>query len=582
MQDIELSNVSLNYGFAKTVLDGATMTLNSGEKIALVGDNGTGKTSILRLIAGEETPTSGIVSKRRDATVGYLRQTPVGVNGDLTVRQFIEYRNGELGMLAFKLHELEAKLADTSLSQQEMDKVMREYGNVQARFMDLDGYSVGSQIDKVAADIGITDLLDQNYNDLSGGQKTIVSLATTLLSHPDVLLLDEPTNHLDIQMLEWLQGFVKSYPGSVILISHDRYFLDQVVDRVVSIQDGKLKSYPGNYTAYAQAYEAERELQAQAYVTQQKQIEGMKDTIRKNRAWGAASSEKAYRVAKQLERRIDEMDKVERPKTQRDIPLSFTQESRSGNDVLSLEDVFFSYGEGAEEQPILMGANLDVQYGDRICLVGKNGSGKSTILKLILGQLQAQEGKVETGSNVKVGYLPQQVTFESEDVTLLEEFSKHCTGGQTQVRSTLAAYGFKSDDVFKRLSSLSGGEKVRLKFAELVQDDVNLLLLDEPTNHLDIRSREALEKALAEFAGTEIFVSHDRYFINKVANRVAELEDGELTDYIGNYDEYREQKARRNPFSGPGGATGPGGTPQGPGGGSQKVLRREPPFGRRP
>ena len=572
MQDIELSNVSLNYGFAKTVLDGATMTLNSGEKIALVGDNGTGKTSILRLIAGEETPTSGMVSKRRDATIGYLKQTPVGVKGDMSVRQFIEYRNGELGMLAFKLHELENKLADSSLDPKEMDRVMREYGNVQAKFMDLDGYSVSSQIDKVAADMGITDLLDQNYNDLSGGQKTIVSLATTLLSHPDVLLLDEPTNHLDIQMLEWLQGFVKSYPGSVILISHDRYFLDQVVDRVVAIQDGKLKSYPGNYTAYAEAYEQERELQAQAYVTQQKQIEGMKDTIRKNRAWGAASSEKAYRVAKQLERRIEEMDKVERPKTQRDIPLSFTQESRSGNDVLKFEDVFFSYGEGAEEQPILMGANLDVQYGDRVCLVGKNGSGKSTILKLILGELEAQEGKVEIGSNVKMGYLPQQVTFESEDVTLLEEFSKHCTGGQTQVRSTLAAYGFKSDDVFKRLSSLSGGEKVRLKFAELVQDDVNLLILDEPTNHLDIRSREALERALAEFAGTEVFVSHDRYFINKVANRVAELEDGEIADFIGNYDEYREQKARRNPFSGPGGATGPGSN-----GGPQKVLRRETP-----
>ena len=577
MQDIELSNVSLNYGFSKSVLDGATMTVNSGEKVALVGDNGTGKTSILRLIAGEETPSLGTVSKRRDATIGYLRQTPMSVNGDLTVRQFIEYQNGELGKLAFKLHELETKLAESSFSPKQMELIMQEYGNVQAKFMDLDGYSISSKIDKVAADMGITELLDQNFNDLSGGQKTIVSLATTLLSHPDILLLDEPTNHLDIQMLEGLQRLVKNYPGSVILISHDRYFLDQTVDRVISIQDGKLKSYPGNYTDFVEAYEAERELQAQAYVTQQKQIEGMKDTIRKNRAWGAASSEKAYRVAKQLERRIEEMDKVERPKTQRDIPLSFTQESRSGNDVLRLEDVFFSYGEGAEEQPILMGANLGVQYGDRVCLVGKNGSGKSTILKLILGELEAQEGKVETGSNVKVGYLPQQVTFDSEDVTLLEEFSKHCTGGQTQVRSTLAAYGFKSDDVFKRISSLSGGEKVRLKFAELVQDDVDLLILDEPTNHLDIRSREALEKALAEFAGTEIFVSHDRYFINKVANRVAELEDGELTDFIGNYDEYREQKARSNPFSGPGGGTGPSKS-----GGPQKVLRRVQDSSRRP
>jgi len=577
MQDIELNNVTLNYGFTKLVLGGASMTLNSGEKVALVGDNGSGKTSILRLIAGEETPSLGTVSKRKGATVGYLHQMPVEVNGDLSVRRFIEYRNGELGKLAFKLHEIENKLNSSSFSPAQLDLIMKEYGDVQAKFMDLDGYSIESKIEKVAADVGITDLLDQNYNDLSGGQKTIVALATILLSKPDVLLLDEPTNHLDIQMLEWLQRLVKNYPGSVLLISHDRYFLDQVADRVVAIQDGKLKSYPGNYTDYVEAHEAELELQEQAYVTQQKEISGLKETIRKNRSWGAASSEKAYRVAKQLERRIETMDKVERPKTQRSIPLSFNQESRSGNDVLKLEDVYFSYGEGAQEQPVLMGANLDVQYGDRICLVGNNGSGKSTILKLILGELEAQEGKVETGSNVKAGYLPQQVSFEDENATLLEEFSKHCTGGQTQVRSTLASYGFKSEDVFKRISSLSGGEKVRLKFAELVQDDVNLLLLDEPTNHLDIRSREALEKALAEFDGTEIFVSHDRYFINQVANRIAELEDGELTDYIGNYDEYREQKARRNPFSGPGEGTGPSKS-----GGPQKVLRRVQDNPRRP
>lgn len=577
MQDIELSNVSLNYGFAKSVLDGATMTINSGEKVALVGDNGTGKTSILRLIAGKETPTSGMVSKRRDATIGYLRQAAPNLKEDMTVRRFIESIYGNLSQMAEEMHELEAKMGDPSTTPQELDRVMARYGKLQDEFLNAGGYDIGPRVDKMAADLKITDLLEQNYNELSGGQKTITCLARLLLAHPDILLLDEPTNHLDIPTLEWLQDFIKSYSGSVVLISHDRYFLDQTVDRVVSIQDGKLKSYPGNYTQFAEAYEAERELQAQAYVTQQKQIEGMKDTIRKNRAWGAQSSEKAYRVAKQMERRIEEMDKVDKPKTQRDIPLKFTQESRSGNDVLSLEGVEFSYGEGPDELPILLGTDMEVQYGDRVCLVGKNGTGKSTILKLILGELEPQAGEVKTGSNVKVGYLPQQVAFEDEEATILQEFQKHFTGSMTEARSTLAAFHFRAEDVFKRLSSLSGGERVRLRFAELIQDDVNLLLLDEPTNHLDIRNREILEQALSEFGGTEVFVSHDRYFINKVANRVVELEDGELTDYIGNYDDYREQKARRNPFSGPGGGAGPASAP-----GGAKVLRREPTFGRRP
>jgi len=271
-----------------------------------------------------------------------------------------------------------------------------------------------------------------------------------------------------------------------------------------------------------------------------------------------------------MERKIDEMDKVEKPKVQKDIPLSFNQETRSGNDVLSLEDVYFTYDDPENiDSYILGGTNMKVQHGDRVCIVGKNGTGKSTILKLIRGELESQAGQVKKGSNVKVGYLPQQVEFEDENSTILDEFQKHFKGGTTEARSTLAAFHFKSDDVFKKLSSLSGGERVRLKFAELVQNDVNLLLLDEPTNHLDIRNREILEQALNEFKGTEVFVSHDRYFINKVANRVEELENGELKDYIGNYDDYREQKAHQNPLNGPG-----SGDDTGPKNGSKTLTRK--------
>ena len=539
MLDVELSKVGLSYGFSKSVLTDATFQVNSGDKVAIVGDNGTGKTSIFNLIAGIERPSSGTVSKRKDATVGFLTQIAPDARPNETVRSFLRTAYAELAQLQTKMAELEAVMGNPNTSPEALDKAMAAYGKAQDMFMNAGGYEVEANIEKMAANLKITDFLDQEYNSLSGGQKTIACLARMLLQHPDILLLDEPTNHLDIPTLGWLEDFIKNYRGSVVLVSHDRYFLDKTISKVFAISDGKIKTYFGNYTQYTEALAAERELQEQAYVTQQKKIAGMEDTIRKNRAWGAQSSEKAYRVAKQLERRIEEMDKVERPKTQRDIALSFNQESRSGNDVLHLEDLCFSYGDDI----LLCGANLDLEYGDKVCLIGKNGCGKSTVLKIVLGMLGGYDGTVAIGSNVKIGYLPQHVAFEDERRTILEEFQRHFEGSLTQAYSTLAAFHFFGEDVHKRISSLSGGEKVRLKFAELVQNDVNFLILDEPTNHLDVRNREILEEALNDFAGTVLFVSHDRYFINKVANRVVELEDGEFTSYLGDYDYYQERKS---------------------------------------
>ena len=547
MLDVELSNVTLNYGF-KNILDGATFQVNSGDKVAIVGDNGTGKTSIFNLIYGNEKPTSGTVSKRKDATIGFLTQIAPEVQEDINVRDFLRTAYGDIAGLQERMHKLEFIMGDPNTTPDELEKAMNSYGKAQELFMNKGGYEIESNIDKMAGNLKITELLDQEYNSLSGGQKTIVCLARMLLQKPDILLLDEPTNHLDIPTLGWLEDFIKGYNGSVILVSHDRYFLDRTINKVFAIADGKIKTYFGNYTQYVEALKAEREAQEQAYVTQQKKIAGMEEAIRKNRAWGAQSSEKAYRVAKQLERRIDEMDKVDRPKTQKDIALNFNQETRSGNDVLSLEDVTFAYPDG--DDIILCGANLSLEYKDKVCLIGKNGSGKSTVLKLILGQLSQIDGQVKLGSNVKIGYLPQNVSFENEDETIIDEFKKHFNGTLTQTYSTLAAFHFYGEEVQKRISSLSGGEKVRLKFAELVQNDVNFLILDEPTNHLDVRNREILEDALSDFEGTLLFVSHDRYFINKVANRVVELEDGEFTDYLGNYDFYLEH-SDNTPMQGP-------------------------------
>ena len=540
MLDVELSNVTLNYGF-KNILDGATFQVNSGDKVAIVGDNGTGKTSIFNLIAGNEKPTAGTVSKRRDATVGFLTQIAPKARDNMSVRDFLRTAYGNIAELQKRMHELEGIMGNPSTSQRDLEKAMDSYGKAQELFLTQGGYEVESNIEKMAGNLKITELLDQEYNSLSGGQKTIACLARMLLQKPDILLLDEPTNHLDIPTLGWLEDFIKGYSGSVVLVSHDRYFLDRTIDKVFAIADGKIKTYFGNYTQYVEALAVEREAQEQAYVTQQKKIAGMEETIRKNRAWGAQSSEKAYRVAKQLERRIDEMDKVEKPKAQKDIALNFSQETRSGNDVLVLEDLYFSYD---GDDIILGGASLDLEYQDKVCLIGKNGCGKSTVLKIVLGQLEGYEGRVVIGSNVKIGYLPQHVSFENEDVTILQEFQKHFSGSLTQAYSTLASFHFYGEEVQKRISSLSGGEKVRLKFAELVQNDVNFLVLDEPTNHLDVRNREILEEALNRFEGTLLFVSHDRYFINMVANRVVELEDGEFTNYLGNYDYYREHATR--------------------------------------
>lgn len=537
MLDIELSNVEISFGFKK-ILDGVTLQVNSGDKIAIVGGNGAGKTTIFKLITGEEKPNSGLVIKRKNITVGHLSQFPPVIAEELTVQDFLVSAFERVTYLQKRMRFLEGEMARPDLTPEKLDSLFKSYGSAQNEFDMEHGYEVEANAQKMAMNLGIGDLLEQNYNSLSGGQKTIACLARVLLMNPNVLLLDEPTNHLDIQTLGWLEDFVKHYNGTVIVVSHDRYFLDKTISKVFAIENGKVKTYVGNYTNYITTVTSERELQEQAYVTQQKQIDKLEDTIRKNRSWGAQSSEKAYRVAKRLERRIDEMDKVERPKSPKEMALNFNKGVRSGKDVLLMEDVSFAYGDNI----ILCGAEVYIPYQDKICLIGDNGTGKTTVLKLVLGMLDGYSGKIKLGSSIKTAYLPQHVVFEDENLTILQEFQRHFNDSLTRAYSVLASFNFYGEEVHKRISTLSGGEKIRLKFAELIQSDINFLVLDEPTNHLDVNSRETLERALDNFNGTVLFVSHDRYFINKVATRVLELSEGELVSYIGNYDDYLHQK----------------------------------------
>ena len=535
--DIDVNNVTLNYGF-KTILDGVSFQINSGDKVAIIGPNGAGKTSIFKIIAGLENPNNGNVTRRKDITIGYLSQIPPKEKEGVTVREFLKTAFLRLKTIQDKMKELEEKMCSPTISSEELESVIEKYGKYQDEFANAGGYNLDPDVEKVANNLNIGDLIEQEYEVLSGGQKTIVCLARLILQSPDLLLLDEPTNHLDIYTLSWLEDFIKNYKGSVILVSHDRYFLDKTITKVFAIDKSKIKTYFGNYTAYVELYKQEMEAQEQAYVTQQKKIASMEETIRKNRAWGAASSEKAYKVAKQLERKIDEMDKVERPREQRGMALNFNQETRSGKKVLLFEDVSFAYG----DLTILKDGNFEIAYQEKVGIIGPNGCGKTTIIELVLQNLKPSGGTITIGSNVKIGYLPQHTTFENENLTVLEEFQKHVNDTTTRLYSKLAAFHFYGEEVHKRVKSLSGGEKVRLKFAELVQSEINLLILDEPTNHLDIRNREILEEALGNFEGTVLFVSHDRYFINKVADRLLELKDGHLINYLGNYDFYLEHK----------------------------------------
>ena len=544
MMDISIANAKKNYGF-KNVLDGFALDITSGEKIGLIGPNGCGKTTLFKLITKEEGLDSGSISIRKGANVRLLSQMPPVVDDECTVRDILTRDFKDVFEIEAHMKELEKQMAVADSN--ELERILDRYGKLQNRFMDLDGYTIDSKISELCNKFRIDEnMLNRKFNTLSGGEKTIVNLASIMLSNPDILLLDEPTNNLDIDTLEWLESYLKSYTGTIILCSHDRYFLDKVVSKIVLIERGKSEIFFGNYSYYLEENERRTLAEFEQYKDQQKMIEAMKRKIKQLQEFGKLAypgGESFFKRAASIQKRLDKIELLDKPETAKEIPLNFQMTDRSGKQVLMVRDFDLTVA----DKDLLDQVSFDVAFKDRTCLMGKNGSGKSTLIKYIMGlyENEQEDNHVRIGSNVSIGYIPQTITFEDDNATILDVARKSYYGSETHLRASLAKFMFNGENVFKRVGTLSGGEKVRLKLFELMQKNVNLLIMDEPTNHIDITTQEVLEEALKEYPGTILFISHDRYFINEIAQKILYIEDKGITEYLGNYDDYRDTKEKQ-------------------------------------
>ena len=537
MTDISIANAKKKYGF-KNVLDDFALEVTSGEKIGLIGPNGCGKTTLFKLITKEENLDAGSISIRKGANVRLLSQMPPVVSDSCTVKDILTRDFKDIFEIETYMKDLEEQMA--TAEPDKLEHILDRYGKLQTRFMDLDGYAVDSKISELCNKFRISeDMLNRKFNTLSGGEKTIVNLASIMLSNPDVLLLDEPTNNLDIDTLEWLESYLKSYTGTIILCSHDRYFLDKVVSKIVLIERGKSEIFFGNYSYYLKENERRILAEFEQYKDQQKMIEAMKRKIKQLQEFGKLAypgGESFFKRAASIQKRLDKMELLEKPETTKEIPLNFQMNDRSGKQVLMVRDFDLSVA----NKNLLNQVSFDVVFKDRTCLMGKNGSGKSTLIKYIMNlyENEQDDNNIRIGSNVSIGYIPQTITFEDDNATILDTARKSYYGSETHLRASLAKFMFNGENVFKRVGTLSGGEKVRLKLFELMQKNVNLLIMDEPTNHIDITTQEVLEEALKEYPGTILFISHDRYFINEIAKKILYIENNGIKEYLGNYDDY--------------------------------------------
>ena len=544
MIDISIANIKKNYGF-KNVLEGFTLDIKSGEKIGLIGQNGCGKTTLFRLITQEEGLDDGSISIRKDANVRLLSQMPPIVDDECTVKDILTRDFKDVFDIEMRMKELEEKMPTTS--PKELDSILERYGKLQNRFINLDGYNTDFKVKDLCNKFRISEtMLSRKFNTLSGGEKTIVNLASIMLSNPDILLLDEPTNNLDINTLEWLETYLKNYTGTIILCSHDRYFLDKVVSKIVLIERGKSEIFFGNYTYYLEENERRTLAEFEQYKDQQKMIEAMKRKIKQLQEFGKLAypgGESFFKRAASIQKRLDKIELLDKPETVKEIPLNFQMTNRSGKQVLMIHNLDLTVA----DKDLLNQVSFYIVFKDRTCLMGKNGSGKSSLIKYIMHLYENNQSDncVKIGSNVLIGYIPQTITFKDDKVTILDIARESYCGSETHLRASLAKFMFNGENVFKRVGTLSGGEKVRLKLFELMQKNVNLLIMDEPTNHIDITTQEVLEEALKEYPGTILFISHDRYFINKIAQKILYIEDKKIKEYLGNYDDYRDTKEKQ-------------------------------------
>lgn len=538
MSELSLNNVSKYFG-ATLVLKNINFEIFKGEKVGLVGRNGCGKSTILKLITKEESIDKGDIIIRKDATIGYLRQIPQ-YDKNHTVRDILNIAFNDIYALEKQIKSIEKSMKDAK--DIELEKLLSKYSNLQEKYVILGGYDKDEKFSKVCGGLKITNtFLEKDFDTLSGGEKTTVMLGQILLECPDMLLLDEPTNHLDVESLEWLEGYLKSYSGSVIIVSHDRYFLDNVVNKIVEIENFESTVYKGNYSKYISEKNENKSIQLKHYKDQQKELKDMEDAYKRFRKWAQeGGGEKFYKKAENMRKRIERMDKIDKPNLkEKNMNLSFLDTERSGNEVIKAIDISKSF----DDKLLFKDGNFLIRYEERVSLIGSNGCGKSTLLKILLNNETLDNGVLSLGANVKVGYLPQIVEFEDENLNVLDCFRGNLYLRDGEVREYLSKYMFFGESVYKKVKSLSGGEKTRLKLAKLLFNEVNLLILDEPTNHLDIESIENLEKSLQNFKGTIFFVSHDRYFINKISTKIISIENKTFNIYEGNYDNYKTIKA---------------------------------------
>ena len=537
MIEIQVNGLVKSFEVGKNVLDGLTFQIDQGERVGLLGRNGAGKSTLFKILTGELDYDEGTVTVGQGRRVGLISQIPVYPAG-YTVEDVLRSAFSRLQSVAEEMAALEQRMAAGETD----DAILRRYGKLSERFEVFGGYDTDVAVNKIANGLSISDhMRAQLFDQLSGGEKTRVNLGRLILEDTDILLLDEPTNHLDLHATEWLEEYIRRFRGTVVVISHDRYFLDRIVTRVIEIQDGKAEFYSGNYSFYAVEKERRYQERMKQYLKEQAKIEQLEKSAEQLRLWAFQGMDKTYRRAISMERRIERMRTTSKPTKARKMDARFNTAEFHGDEVLSMRNLAKSFG----DKHLFDGITLKIEGSERIALIGDNGTGKSPLIKMIMGELYPDDGRIRTGPQVRSAYLPQTIHFDHPDWNLVENMMAAKRGLSAQsARNRLASYEFRGEDVLKPVSVLSGGEQSRLRLCMLMDDEINFLILDEPTNHLDIASREWIEEAVEGYDGTLLFVSHDRYFINRFATRIWELSGGTITDYPMGFAQYRQVKAQ--------------------------------------
>jgi ATP-binding cassette subfamily F protein 3 len=534
---LSLNNIQKAFG-TDVILENVSLTAEANDKIGIVGVNGAGKSTLFKIITGELSLDGGNVTIPSNATLGYFSQN-IEIDSNKSIYDELMTVFEPIIAIEEQMHDTEVRMSYTE--GEALEKLMQQYTALSHELEEKNGYEYKSRLRGVIKGLGFSsDEAYQTINELSGGQKTRVALGKLLLTSPDILLLDEPTNHLDIESLGWLEDYIRSYKGCVIIVSHDRYFLDKTVTKILEIENRKSKLYSGSYSFYAERKTLDRDIELKHYVSQQREIKRQEEVIRKLKSY---NREKSIKRAESREKQLEKMDRLDIPENLPDkMRLEITPQHESGNDVLTVEALSKSF----DDKQLFQNISFEIKKGEKVALIGPNGIGKTTLFRIILDRLTADSGTHKLGTGVIVGYYDQEHATLNTDKTIFDEISDTYPDLKTTtIRNTLAAFVFTGDDVFKKISALSGGEKGRVSLAKIMLSNANFLVLDEPTNHLDLNSKEILENALRSYTGTVLYISHDRYFINATAQRIVELTSDGAENYLGNYDFYLEKKAQK-------------------------------------